>query len=394
MVARLYDPDAIGVYSYLTGVSMVITSIAGLRYEWAIPLPSSDDEARSVLQLFLMVVAATSVFVVGALLLVQVFVGDGSLTPLPWSWALPAVVGTTACFAGLNQMALRKRLYGAVGKRNLTQNLTLVMAQTCLGAVGLGPIGLYIGQVAGRAVSALTLARAMPGLLATRSGAALRGVACAYWRFPLVFSASSLLNTLGTYLPIIVVSHSFGAAAAGQLGIAQTVSLAPVSLVGTAIGQVYIGDLAAKLRGGLTQTKRSYVRDSAILAAAAGALAAIFVLAGPRLVPAILGAEWVPAGRLLRSVAVAVALGFVVSPLAFVLVAYQRSGISLLLDVSRVFLVAVPGVLAARGGSSLESVVLVMSLGQAVNYALTWVAGYRAIGRPRAGRPVLMEEVQ
>ena len=72
-IARLFTPEAFGLYTRFATVAAALAVAASLRYEQALPLARSDDEARALLALAL------------RLLLAAVLLG------VPLGWALHAL---------------------------------------------------------------------------------------------------------------------------------------------------------------------------------------------------------------------------------------------------------------------------------------------------------------
>jgi O-antigen/teichoic acid export membrane protein len=290
------------------------------------------------------------------------------------------MVLATAIFNGATQLAIRGRTYGAIGVRGLTNAIVTTIAQVGLGVAGMAVPGLILGFLLGRLVSTFTMLRQLGRhLLPIASLPSSARNYRVHWRYPLLYAPSSLLNLVGTYAPIVIVIHAYGASAAGQLGMAQTLVLAPLGLLGTAAGQVFIGELTASLRSGSREAGRHYLRASRLLAIVAVPVLLVLLVLGPTLIPLVLGDRWTLAGELGAAIGISACAGLVASPLSYVFVAYGKNLLSFVLDASRVLLVVGIGMwTTSSGGASVQEAVLAMSLGQAANYLLTWMLGARA----------------
>lgn len=78
LLTRLYGPEAFGFLALFTSITSIIGVIACMRYELAIMLPKTDEEAANLLGLSLLCVAVVSGLTVPALY----FGGDALLSLL------------------------------------------------------------------------------------------------------------------------------------------------------------------------------------------------------------------------------------------------------------------------------------------------------------------------
>ncbi|MCL3817584.1 lipopolysaccharide biosynthesis protein [Aeromicrobium wangtongii] len=378
VLARLYSPDAFGIFSYLLAVSLVMTAVATLRLETAIPLARTIDDSRALVRIALVVPVCLALPVAAAVASShRTLSALAGFDVLPWAWWLLPLVILTAWFNVLSEAAIRDRAYSAIAARTFIQSIGVAAGQAASAAVTRSAGGLLTGQVIGRSFGMLALARTARHLLVRPPAGAARRVARRYWRFPVVLTPSALLNTLGTNLPLILVGAWFGPQAAGYLGLTQRVALAPTVLVAVAVGQVFSGELSSQLRRGAFDNRALYLRTSRRLAIGAATVAAGLLALSGRAFPFVLGDEWAPGGAYARAIALSVAAGFVASPVSSILIAYERVVTNVLLDVSRIALVGGAGVAAYVAGFSAVETLWVMSVAQAVTYAMTWIIGLR-----------------
>lgn len=377
LLTRLYSPGEFGTYASMLSVALIISGVAGLRYEWALPLPDSDPEARALVGLYGFSVAATAVVVVAVCAVLAMTDHSVFGVHFPTAWVLAPLVVSLSAFTLANQVALRGQRYASMGGRNLLQALVTVAAQLLFALSRLGAAGLAAGVVLGRCVAAIRLLWADRALLDQRGASEHRAVARRYKRFPLLFMPSSLLNLVGTHLPILAVSLIYGVAATGNIGLAIQVLSVPAALLAAALGQVYAGELAARLRAGHVDNRRQYLRISGLLAVPAVAVTAASLTLSPQLFPWAFGPSWAAAGDMARAMSLSIGLGVVASPLSFVFVAYERGALSIFVDASRVVLILAGAVGALSLSSGPVALCWGMYAGQALNYAITWLLGLR-----------------
>jgi O-antigen/teichoic acid export membrane protein len=376
VLTRLYSPESFGDFAYMLSVAGIIGSFASLGLELAVPLASKVSDAQKLIRMAM--VAATGTALLTAIL---VWLFHGSLSQMthfdimPWAIWVPFLVLLTAWFVVLSEATLRQRAYSAIATRTLAQNVGTVGGQLLLATVTRTAGGLLTGQLFGRSFGIVSLARKNKGLL-RRSGRGGYGQTLrANWRFPLVFAPTAVLNTLGLQLPLILLGAWFGIESAGFLGVAQRVTALPAGVIGIAVGQVFCGELTARLRANERNNRRLYLKVSARLGLFGSVIALALLILPPYLFPVILGSNWAEAGAYAQATALAVGLGFMASPLSYVLVAYQKTVMAVTMDISRIVLVCGLGYWAHRSGWSAVSALWMMYAGITINYVLTWFLG-------------------
>jgi O-antigen/teichoic acid export membrane protein len=376
VLTRLYSPASFGVFSYLFSVSAIVVSVASLRFELAIPLSKTLSEAQRLTRM-----AMTSAVVWASLTALVVAAFHTQLSQIanfnimPWAIWLPFLILFTSWFVVLSQAALRQRAYGAVAARTLIQNIGTIGGQLLFATVTRSPGGLLSGQVLGRTSGIVALARTNGELLHKPVAGSYRKTFRAYRRFPFGFAPSALLNVLGAQLPLILLTMWFGIRSAGLLGVAQRVGMIPAAIIGVAVGQVFYGELTARLRAGERNNKSLYLKASSRLMLI-GIVIAIALLTLPPLVfPIVFGPQWAGAAGYAQAMAPAIGIGFMVSPLDFVYEAYQRAVGSIVLDLSRVALICGLGYYAYHSGWTAIGTTWAMYAGMMANYAMMWVFG-------------------
>lgn len=117
-----------------------------------------------------------------------------------------------------------------------------------------------------------------------------------YRRFPLLSAPEALANAAALQLPVILIAGAASPAEAGYLSMAMFVIQAPMSLIGTAISQVYLSQAPMALREQRLGTFTAEVLGG-LIKSGAGPLIAIGLLA-PLLFAPVFGAGWERAGWL------------------------------------------------------------------------------------------------
>lgn len=396
ILTRLYDPDAFGVLGVFVALVSIAGVVVGLRYPLAVPLPEDDAAASDVLLLSLASVGLVSVLVAAATWFAQGWLRStlGLEAIASYLWILPLVVAISGAYDALNYWAVRTKGFKAIAQTRVSQGLATALGQVALGAVGLGAPGLVAGQAMGRATGIVTLLKLAlrtarpaggPGTLQRLTVAAVR-----YRRFPLYSTWSALANTLSVHLPIMLLTSYFGVGVAGLYTLSTRVLQSPISIVGTAVSQVFLSDAAGAARAGtLGSAATSALRSLARLGLPLGLMA---LLAAPAGFEVVFGAEWRTAGTFTQLLVPWLVLVFLTSPLSVIPSVVERQGgelvFNLTLLAARVAALVVGGVLqdpllavALYGGVS--------ALGWA--WFLVWTLGTVGEGALIVGRLLLSE---
>ncbi len=385
VLSRQYDPDEFGVFAVVSGLAVILGTALALRYELAVPLPQEEEDARA-----LVVVGMLACMVSTAALCLALTLTSGPLTRLldeprvrPWLVFVPLVAASFALFRLLNQWALRQRRYAATARRNVLQSVTTVLVQVGAGARGAGSGGLIGGLGIGQLVGAAALIPGS-GLRGPMARSRVWAVMRRYRRFPLVLAPAGILNAAGVYVPVLLIAGLYGATAAGHLGFTQRILALPVTLVGQAVAQVYLSELAALRREALTGSRRLFTTATVRLALLGGAGALLLLLLAPAVWTVAFGEEWRPAGDMARALSVALAAQLVASPLSQTLVVLERTGWQLAWDVGRLVLVCgAIGVVRTSGGSALTCV-WAFSAVSTLAYGVSWWLSRRALATGHA----------
>jgi O-antigen/teichoic acid export membrane protein len=282
-------------------------------------------------------------------------------------------VGVLGCYSVLSEWMIRRRSYGALGRRNLLQGVGQVATQLGWGMTGAGPLGLLLGLGVGRLL-------AVGGLL-SRGGLlrqprppldVIRAVLRRFRRFPQVALPSALVNSAGLELPLLLVAALYGDTRAGLLGLAVRVIGGPSMILGQAVSQVFTGETSAALRGRRGSLGKS-IRRSVVHMLAVGAVpAALLIAAGPALFGAVFGAEWVEAGEFARYLAVGYLAQFAVTPVSGTLWLLERQGRELGWVTFRLIMTAGAPLVCWALEAPISAAIIALSVGQVVSYLLLY----------------------
>ena len=392
ILTRLFSPEEFGAFFIVNSLSLVLAAGFALRLELAIPLPNDADDARH-----LVVLAMSAI----ALLLVAVaiisLVGRGEISSaldLPGSpWVVLFVGPLTASFAVfavMNAVAIRERRYGAIARRNIVVVVLTVALQLVAGVRELGVTGMVASALVAQLVGAASLALGSSLKIWRRleSPRTLLRTLRRWSRFPLVLAPAGWLNSIGLHAPLLTVGVLYATDAAGWFGLMLRIVALPAAVIGTAIAQVFVSELAVRHREGTGTERNLFLQTSKALSVAALLVGAALFVLGPWVFVTMFGSEWAPAGEMARAYAVAAAAQILASPISETLIVYERAVLQIFWDASRLALTFGSLVFAWWLDASVVTAVWTLSITTAVCYAAHWEACRRTVvGSPTGRRP-------
>lgn len=384
VLSRLYSPREFGAFAIVSGLAVVLGTAMALRYELAVPLPEADEDAQALVAGGVLLCVVSTLVMTGVLWATAAplshVLNDSELQP--WLVAVPVLASCFALFRLLNQWALRQQRYIATARRNVVQAIATVALQVGAGLRGLDSGGLVLGLGGGQLLGATAM---LPGsrLRGHISVARIRRNLARYRRFPLLLAPAGVVNTGGVYLPLLLIAAIYGSGAAGFLGFTQRILALPVTLVGQAVAQVYLSELAAQRRRQVGDSVALFRIASARLGAV-GIAGALVLLFAPQLWSWVFGATWEPSGQMARALGISLAAQLVASPLSQTLIVFERTGLQLGWDTTR--LVTVSGAVVAAHAMGLGAVdcVWVLSVASTATYAWSWWLSRNVLHRAAA----------
>jgi len=150
-LGRLYSPSAYGVWSLLLSAAAIPAALGGFRYELAITLSETDEEAANVGALNIACLLFTTILTAGGVVLwtnsFASALGIGEYRH--WLGALPAIVFILGFAQTSNYWLIRYKSFRSLAIYRITQSLATAAAQSAAWPLWPGPEGLISGGVFG-----------------------------------------------------------------------------------------------------------------------------------------------------------------------------------------------------------------------------------------------------
>lgn len=299
VLTRLYTPAEFGTFAVFLAINIVLLPLVCFRYEWAIPIAESDDEARDLLGLTMPLALVVGI-AIGFLLDLAVGVAQPAVFEKGIAaWMMPAAL----IFIGLSESVrlwfVRRNGFAVLARTRFTMLAAPVLGQILLGLTLGGVNGLLLGYILGHAANAslslfygrAAVAEALRQWRAARVAAAARR----YRRFALFTSPAAVISAVSMQLPVMAMPTLFGAAVAGVYALAQRVVLQPVYLINYSIQTVFWAGAAKAFRED-PQGVRPRFFDTSFAVALLLIPAVLFASIAPALFALCFGEAWRQSG--------------------------------------------------------------------------------------------------
>ena len=343
VLARLYDPAAFGLLSVYAALLSVLVAGSSLRFDMAVPIAKGAAEALRVLVVSIGLGAVSSVVIAIVVILwgnqVATLLGAAPLGP--YLLLLPLALFVASGAQALASWAVYLREFSALGRLRATQGVGQAASQAGLGLLGVGPIGLIIGDVVGRTAGVeRLLGRFFRELRSTAfTRAEILRDARLHWSFARTMTVASLLNALSLQVPFLLIPILFDLDSSGQYFLAYKILVLPASLVAAAVSQVFFGE--ASFRRSDPERLKILARGAAVsLFVFSIPTYGIVTVAGSTLLQSVFGARWDTAGLLAQIMAPSIILWSVANPISSLLLIGRRERESLAFTAAELLLKA------------------------------------------------------
>lgn len=376
ILTRLYSPEDFGLLAVYGGILGILSVIASLRYQLAIPLPESDTDGASVAVLsLLMVLIFTIITAIAVYFFGDQLVGFLNAPGLaPYLWMVPLGVILVGVYQVFQYWALRTKEFSNIARTRLTQSLGMVFTQ--IGGYALGPLALLLGRVVGQSSGIMTLCRSALRRsshdFAQTTWSSIKSSAVYYRHFPTVSIWTGLASSGGVNLPPILIAAFLGVGPAGMFSLAHRVLSQPMAIIGRAVGDALYRQAAEANRDGTLGQAVNRVYSGLSLLALPPAMALLLII--PDVFIFVFGDSWSIAGEVGRWMIPWLYFQLVVTPSTRVYPILGLHGVALRFQlsllISTVFSILV-------GGLIYNSLIVSVALMSVINsFIYSWRAAY------------------
>jgi O-antigen/teichoic acid export membrane protein len=383
ILSRLYSPRDFGILAIFVTLTGVMSTIATLRYENAIPLPKDEWLAQALAALSKWSVLLTATLLAAA----AAFFGDTLDRAVfrshdaPFSWLLTLAITMFAACEIHNAQLIRAGRFAELAKIRIVFALSCLTTQLIVPLVGkAGPVGLLLGQIcgyAGELVYAWHTSHGSESPIRPRFPD-LRHVARCYCMYPLFDVWSSLFRVMAMNGQALLVAWLYGPIAAGYLLLAQRLLSTPLSAIGFSVSRVFYCEAAILARESPEELRSLFLGTLKRLTLLIAPPLALASIAAPGTFTFVFGEPWHTAGvycAILCPFVLCRVLAFVIAPTLDVI---HRQPLRLVRELISASAIVI-GVVLARWlhWSELSAVTVstvLGSLGYVIGIGITWHA--------------------
>lgn len=347
ILTRMYTPDDFGLLNLFMSIGGIFVLISTADYQNAIVLPKEESRARALVQLCGCLLLAMVVVLV---LSVPFSNPIARLFKAPelarWWWLMPLYVAGLSAWAILSNYYIRRKSFRRMSVYQMSQSILNAGGKLGFGALGFLSGGMIVSTILAPVlaifVSLFKGGKALLSGIFRTDKSALRTEAHAYRNFPLYSMPRSLVSTLGTNLPILMLTPIFGLTEMGYFGMALTLALRPLQMIVQSVYQVLLQRTAQMVN------ERQRI-GRLLLKFVAGAFAILLPLfAGlyfvlPWLTEVLLGTSWRVSGEYIRLLLPWLLIMTAVAPIGFVTDVFSQQRIAFVVEI--VYLLLTAGVL-------------------------------------------------
>lgn len=250
LLTRLFSPAEFGAFTLFMALASLLSIPATGRYDMAVVLPETDEEAMSTATLCLTIAAVFSVLFLALILAFPTPIARlfGMKAAPDWMVLLPALVFLLALTQTLSNWLTRSRQYRRIAAGSVTLHGTTATASLLAGVAQFLSHGLIFGRVVGQTAACVVLgsqvrAEFLRTGLRYRAGRLL-AAAKRYRQFPLYSMPYSFIATFSKEFVIIAFSAFGQINPAGYFGLARNVLYLPMGFLSASLGQVFYKEAA------------------------------------------------------------------------------------------------------------------------------------------------------
>lgn len=330
ILSRMYSPADFGVSVLFQSITNIILTIATLKLDSAIVIPESDEKAKRIVVASLFYTFVTSIIMFIILLMLHIFGLD--IFKNGNKYLLYFLVSLTILFGGTNSTfsnwGNRIQEYKTIMWIPVINTVTSTILNLSFGFLNYKSYGLIFGIFGGTLISSLYLflkfgiPKIEPNIVKTTKE---------FSDFPIFQMPALLLNTLSTQIAIVAFTFFYNDTITGWYSMSQRILLLPLTIVGSAVGQVYFREaVSLNQRGEKLDVLTKKILTNAFLIAFIPMT--IIIGFGDVLFGFVFGKEWVEAGIFAKYLTPWFLMVFVASPLSNILIVLKRQRENLIIN--------------------------------------------------------------
>lgn len=317
ILSRLYSPEQFGEWGVFSSSVSILGCILVGGWQYAI-IKCEQHEIRFVIKLCL--IAALSILILSAC-----FWGLAKIFELPIISQFPCPIGFLIFLAAnaivliLSNLATRYERYWTISAGNLTIGISQAILRVVFAVFAIFVNGLIVGTICAQIIGCLFFFIMVHRDLKCcntpdmKQNITIKSIAKKYKKFPLYDAPAQLLSIAAFNLPVIILAVFYSKTEIGGYSMVLQLLLMPISVIGSAIGQVYYQRISTQ-----TDNYSIYVETNRVLKIVlwlAILPTAFFCVGGDWVLVKFLGDKWQATGGIALSLSLWSIVTIITQPL-------------------------------------------------------------------------------
>lgn len=380
ILTRLFTPEEFGILALYLAITAILGVASTGKYELAILLPEKDEDAAQLTWLSIIITTIFSIICLLALLPLGDYItqATGNTSLGIWLYFIPLSVMLTGLYQSIHYWCNRRAQYKSIAFARISRTSTTALLQVGAGLATLKQAGLIIGSIAGQAISCVALAMQTTkhSPLVKPEKSQMMSLAKRYIRFPKFLIIGHSINTGAQQAPMIILPMLFSPVIAGFYILIQRVVRLPMSIIASAIGDVF-KEQAAKDFAKTGQCKQIYASTLKKLLILAIPGFVVFALIAPWAFSFIFGDEWAIAGTYAQILTPLFFTQFISSPLSAMYMIAEKQSKDLMLQIALCICAIAPFLAGYLFELDITLVLWLFSLSYAAVYTINLFITYK-----------------
>jgi len=336
ILTRIYRPEDFGLFALYMSVASIISAGATGRYAAAIILPKKDEDALNIAILSIIISFLISFF---SLILLWIFNDAivqflGNKEIALWLYFVPLSVLFTGLYQVFNFWTNRKKHYKELAVSKVVQNTSMSTIHVGMGFSHFGVGGLIVGTIVGQTLALFLLIKQSwqkySHLTPTINKLKTIALMKKYKKFPLLNLPNALVDELRLSGINMLISKFFTIATLGQFSLAWRMIQAPMSLLGSALSQVFFQKLSISKKSALHEIVKNFIFKALFIAIP---IFLFIYLFAESIFVFVFGEAWKLAGESASVMSPWLFLNFLTSPLSNIFLILNRQEIMLIFSI-------------------------------------------------------------
>lgn len=335
ILTRIYTPRDFGLFALFMSVSSFISLAVTARYELAILLPKSDEEAFNIVSLsiiFSLLISFFSFVVIYVFNdLITEFLKNSAISS--WLYLIPITVLLAGIYQSFNYWLNRKKKFKQLAYNRVIQTTSTTSTNLFIGFASKSN-GLIWGQLVGQIIVTFILGKQIwsedRDKLRSLSRAMHFEQMITYKKLPLLNLPNAIIDGVRLLGIDTFITRFFSSAILGQYYLAFRMMQAPMSLLGSSFSQVFVQKIASVNKKDMKDILKKFIAISFIISLP---IFTLIYFISPFIFEFVFGKEWKTAGYIASILSPWVGLNFISSPISNVYIVLNKQEYMLIFSI-------------------------------------------------------------